>query len=201
MKSNSYLVTNKIKILYFLTVLSLLSVALLVIWNVVLTKEYLSLRDKPTVISNAIISAVDGLNKDVETDAQTGIGYIHEAHFQLPVGADITASQFKYAYQQAQEEGEFPEMVSVAYKPAIEQSKVAVFSAETVEDSLAYVPELQACARGYAIYFSLQTEKESELMFEKTLKDGRRIFVYKESACIEDNHEDIVSYLQLLESY
>lgn len=201
MKQNKKHHISNIHLLYTLNILSLVAIVVLAIYGVLMWNAYKQVRDQPTVISKMIIEAVEGMTKPITLDPKTGDGYLYESRFVLPVSSDMQAFDFVYAYQSAQEEGAFPEMITLAYRPEIERAKVSVFNALNVEDSLSAVPKLQACARGYSVYFSLQSETENELVFEKTLKDRRRIFVYKEDACIEDNHEDVVAYLKQIESY
>lgn len=146
-----------------------------------------------------IFSAVNGLTRPLPVDAKSGEAYIHDAIIMFPASVVTPPNDFRFNYQMA--DGDFPEQVTIAYSPMIEREKAAMRGKQTFEESLQYVPNVQACARGYRLNFKVQDESKDELVFEKTLHDGRIVYVYKEKACIEDNHDDIVAYLKQVESY
>lgn len=188
---------------FVLHAFSIVMIATLLSISAILWSQYRIIKDSQkndtSEIEAMIFSAVDGLTRPLPLDAKSGEAYIHDALIMFPATVVTPPNDFRFNYQSAS--GDFPEQVTIAYSPMIEREKAAMRGKQTVEESLQYVPNVQACARGYRLYFKTQDEHKYELVFEKTLRDGRMVYVYKEKACIEDNHDEIVDYLKQIESY
>lgn len=163
----------------------------------ILTRQVNDLRESPSAIGPVVVLAVDGLNKPLAVHAETGNLFIPEARLVL-APSPISVGDFVYRFTPA--EGENIAEISIASSLLINQAKVAVIGANSAKDSLDAVPKLQACARGFKLYFQEKTDFSGTKVFEKTLKDGRKVYAYQEDGCSERRNE-IVAYIKYIESY
>jgi hypothetical protein len=150
-------------------------------------------------ISTLIVSAIEALNWSVPMDAQTGRLYIREAKITLPPAQDRSYALY-YNYMPP-----FPGTqaeLTLKDKLNVDMQKSKVLAAPDVNSVFNFVPKLQACSRGYQIFFSPagKNDTEGKLVFTKELKDGRTVYVYLEDAC-SDNQDKLVPYLQQMQSY
>lgn len=153
--------------------------------------------NNPAGIGHIIVAAVEGLNKPIPLDEKTGEGYMHELKLVLPP-APLNEGAFVYNYYTAYDDQ--PAELTIASQSLINQRKVQVLGAISVEDSLAQVPGLQSCARGVKLYFQEKADFTGEKLFEKTLNDGRTIYAYQEDGC-DETREQLSDYLRLIQSY
>lgn len=151
-------------------------------------------------IGNLIISAVDGLVKDINIDPQTGNVYIHEARLVLPPPPDFY-SDLLYRYDKIDELNQEVE-VRIINKAFVNRAKSKIYGSRSIEQTFAEVPQLQSCARGYLIVFSERKDTDIPKVFQKQLKDGRTVYVYLEGQCFDSEDKDsMIPYLKQVESY
>ncbi|HMT18689.1 MAG TPA: hypothetical protein PKD15_01505 [Candidatus Saccharibacteria bacterium] len=203
MKKNkkSPALTQKVQIL--LQGVTIVVIVALTCVSAILWSQYNNLnasqKNDTSEIEAMIFSAIDEITRPLPVDAKSGDAYIRDASLMFPRSSSVSPNDFRFNYQPSS--GDIPEQVTIAYSPMIEQEKSAMIGKQTFSEALDYVPNIQACARGYQFYFKVQDEHKDELVFKKALQDGRTVYVYKENACIEDNHDEIVNYLQQVDSY
>jgi hypothetical protein len=153
----------------------------------------------PLTISMLIIRATEALTLPVPTDAQSGRIYIYEAKITLPPPPDRSYSLY-YNYR-PDLTGAHAEL-NFMDKQAVDMQKAKVYAFGSVNDVFAAVPKLQACSRGYQIFFAPagKNDTDGKLVFTKKLKDGRTAYTYLEDLC-SDNKDKLTPYLNQMDSY
>lgn len=191
--------TQKIMVIHYL-MLSMLVVAVSILsyFTFIFNQRINTLAEESPRFSQLIISAVEGLNKPIPTDAKTGELYLHQTKLHLPAPTQ-ELGDFVYSYFESSDQVTKSEL-TIASEMLIRQASVRVSAQLTAKSVLELVPELQACARGYKIYFEDIVEQGSPKVLQKTLSDGRTVHIYKEEAC-KNNSDKILAYLQQIDSY
>lgn len=159
---------------------------------------------KPLVdfpIKELISQALDGLYTDLPVDAKTGVYYIAPAKLSLPATTNLN-NRFSYSYSPKSEDGEFSEEIHLNVKNLVSKAKVEMYSQQGISDTFSVVPKLQACARGYLLKFVEDDNDDDygEVVFTKTLSDGRNLYVRLDKGCTEPNDEAL-TYLKQIDSY
>ena len=154
------------------------------------------LRSSPTLFSQMIVSAINGLNRDLPLDPKTGDAYIYQAKLRIP--ASDETQNFAYSYIKGDQN--YQQEITLAYKPFINQASYVLFQSEDVEGVLAETQKLQACSRGFKLYFVEMNDFNGTKLFEKTLTDGRIIHAYQEEKC-SDNRDVLIEVLKTIDSY
>lgn len=144
---------------------------------------------------NLIITTIDGLNRPVNQDAQSGIVYLHETRLTLPAVTDRSL-QLLYDYESAGKDT--AERLHLIDALALRTAKSKLYSAQNHDELFAAVPKLQACVRGYSVVFA-PVKDGGDLVFQKQLKDRRQVYVYHEAKC--PINKDMTDYLNKLDSY
>lgn len=149
-------------------------------------------------ITTLILQAAEGLNAPAPIDAKTGKVYIPQAKLVLPARTSTAGSELHYRYSSAQD-GQ-PEELAIVNEYGFRQARTEMISAMNLEDTFTEVPALQACLRGYQIYFAPIADTKNPLTFSKKLGDGRTVYVYLDSGCKQRN-PDFEAYLKQIDSY
>jgi hypothetical protein len=154
----------------------------------------------PMKISQLILKAIEALNLPVPTDAKTGRIYFYEAKITLPPASD-PAQRLYYFYSPPDKYGG-TEMLGLKDKLSVDMQKSKVYAASTLENVFKEVPKLQACSRGYEVFFTQPGKfgADGKLLFTKKLNDGRTARIYLDPECT-DNQDLMVPYLKQMQSY
>ena len=151
-------------------------------------------------IASIISQAVDGLNQPVRADAQSGKLYIAPTHLTLPA---TTNARPLLEYQYTAANGDTLAELHIVSVANVAAAKAKLTSAPSVAAVFDGVPSLQACARGYRIFFTPKAPDGLEKVLQKQLSDGRTIYIYNEKTCLENNDsQDVMTtYLSQIDSY
>lgn len=150
--------------------------------------EYYAVQDIRTVVT----SAVDNLHDPAVVEAKSGDDYFPEAKLYLP--ASSYNSRITYSYQDAEN------YLNISSKSVMATAKSLSYNARDVETYFMHLPQIQACNRGVALYFSKPTELNgTKLAWEKKLRDNRVVYAYRETNC--GFLDELVEGLRDIESY
>jgi len=146
-------------------------------------------------IGYLIIKADENVNHPMAMDPTTGNLYIPELKLEMPA---------------LNENENLGSLVYSSYFISTENSELQIAStsdinlaASPVQNAMSDlnalmngVPKLQACTRGIQIYFSNQSGQT--LAYKKTLNDGRTLYFYTNSGCIDNN---LLRFTEQINSY
>lgn len=149
-------------------------------------------------ISTLILQAVDGLNRPVPIDAQTGKAFLPQVRLSLPISDNATVDELQYRYSPALNGNS--EELSIVNSYGFIKARSSLISAQKSEETFNMANQLQACARGYQFLLNPNNERQRTLRFTKKLNDGRELYVYLDNGC-NDINDDFENYLKQIESY
>ncbi|MEO6761716.1 MAG: hypothetical protein ABI220_05110 [Candidatus Saccharimonadales bacterium] len=166
----------------------------------------------PDQLVSLIIKATEAQTKPAVTDPHTNKIYLPEVGLVLPASTG-TFNQLLYGYMPPFDDwgGE----LNVTTRQAMQGSEVKIISANASNNSwwhgsdqskiFDHVPELQACARGVAVYFDAKTATESQLkpVSQVHLADGRTLYIGIDSDQYKChyNMSGLLTYLKQAQSY
>jgi hypothetical protein len=159
-----------------------------------------------SVITNLIISAVEGLHKPAAIDPVSGKLYLTDARLVLPLPTD---SFMQIVYSSDDPSADQSE-VQVTTRATLDQAESKLWSAYSASSRrgsdlaavFEQVPNLQACARGVQLFYqpSGQVGETFRLQVTKQLANGKTLYMYTEPVCHQDL-TNLVEYLKQVESY
>ncbi len=158
-----------------------------------------------TVVTNLMISAVEGLVRPVPVDASTGQMQLASLHLKWPVSARFTG-QILYSNTGGQDQTAELQLTS---RPIMNAAKSKLWAVQTYATAAQnnravfnQVPNLQACTRGIQVFFTPQTELAPQWQDHGSvhLADGRTLYFYTESTCRQDL-SPLLGYLKQAQSY
>lgn len=151
-------------------------------------------------MSTLILQAVDNLQQPLPRDAKTGEYYMPDVRMRLPATSE-SSKRLEYSY--VPKTGDIDEELRVSSFSATLAPRTHVMNAQNMNALFDAVPKLQACTRGFKLTFGQLDGKSQEgLVFvhEKTLQDGRRLFIYAEADCNAEAGSAL-EYLKQIDSY
>lgn len=142
-------------------------------------------------ITLLIQNALEGLDnlKISPEQAADGSLLIKEMKLKLPAEtADVRKLMYFYSPADSGSDDtgyswNMPESVQITTKQLSDSSRQRLLVANSPLEVFEYVPEAQACNRGFLLQFQADSENGLTLSGQKQLKDGRTVYVYREPNC------------------
>ncbi len=153
------------------------------------------------LLNTFLFEAVDSLTTPIITNSQTGDLYIPQAKLYVENDSSFNQSIYEYRYDENPID-DYPLLI-VTSNTAKNYYKNQIRMANSSEDALDFVPNLQACQRGVQLFTEDDNhENYPERIFAYTLKveDGRSFNVYYEDKC-ETEIQDTLELVKKLKSY
>lgn len=162
-------------------------------------------------ITLLIQSALEGLEdlKSAPAQGPDGTQLIKEMRLSLPAETD-NVRKLMYFYQAADAGTDgagynwnMPESVQITTKQLAGISRQRLLVGQTVDDIFSFVPEAQACNRGFVLQFTAGDDNGLTLSGTRRLQDGRTLYVYREPECKSHVYtvDQLEAYLLQAQSY
>lgn len=130
-------------------------------------------------IRELIISAVEGLSKDVPIDYRTGDAYFPEAKLYLPASASSVPLLYQYY---AAGDG-IPQELRITSRYLVNAKTSVLHGTNTMDELFRAVPVLQSCSRGVLVQ---DKPFDNNLPAETvSVADGRTLYLQHEAECPE----------------
>ena len=163
---------------------------------------------KITLLIQAALEGLEELKTSPENSSD-GKLLIKEARLKLPAETtDVRKVLYYYNPATSGTDGtgytwNESEYIQITTQQLASLSRNKLLTGMSVEEVFNYVPEAQACNRGFSLYFEEKDDNGLTLSGTVVLKDGRTLYVYREPACVSviENVDKFEAYLLKAESY
>lgn len=199
----------KYLILAAVVLLALLLVAVQICFNKFIwdrTAEHGTL--KVTILIQSALEQLEDL-KETPKEGPNKSQLIEEARLMLPAETD-NVRRLLYFHNPADSSTDgtgyvwnTPESVQITTKQLASVTRQRIMTGQNIEEIFGYVPEAQACNRGFALQFTAGSDNGLIFSGTKQLKDGRTLYVYREPECklYEEGMNELEAYLLQAQSY
>lgn len=173
------------------------AVALVVIISVAAYALYKPVVDNPSGLREALIRGSRDSHVAAPIDAKTGDTYFPEMKLYVPRGEEPIA-EFTYRYYASDDE--WPAWLSVTTRVVASQAEAELYQVIDAKKMFEKVPYMQACQRGLTLTVQPLPRLDGEkLHHQKTLQDGRALYVYADTGC--PMLREVVGQIERINSY
>jgi hypothetical protein len=163
---------------------------------------------KVTILIQSALEQLEDL-KDTPKEGPNKSQLIEEARLLLPAETD-NVRRLLYFHNPADSSTDgtgytwnTPESVQITTKQLASVTRQRIMAGQDINEIFSYVPEAQACNRGFMLQFTESSDNGLKFSGTKQLKDGRTLYVYREPECklYEDGMNELEAYLLQAQSY